>query len=503
MTPLMPGRGVRVALAISAAVAAFGPGSGGAGTCSIAAMTAAYNAGYASYEAQKFDDARRHWEPLAGLGFSPAQARIADMHAGGQGGLAKNQKEALRWAVLAAAGHDARGAALVAGLRGSLGEDAVKEGVEAARAWTATPGDCRDVLEGTPTWIDTHTLRLGSALVRVNSALNETLRQQVAERFPKVIAAAVRRVPPARLYLQEIAVYEVVPGDLYDRYLGWKHERVGKEIQLTIGNLLDDTPEVPAQVLLLEAAREVYRQMPAAQLLDPYLRTYKGKRLLGSPYPDIDNKPFFDLVAKAIDMADQLPADTRRHVEIIDEVRYSPKSKRMTSVGPADSTLGYYDRRVSREGHRVIFIRREMKWSFLADVLLTLVHEGTHASQDRTALRFEQALPRKKADLDASERGGQANAPAAATLRKEVQEITEYLTLWHRRGPNTEEERQKRLRFECEATMQEIATGQTVGLEPGAVEQTPYYKLCDDAKRAMVRWKDDRLREGLKRARQP
>lgn len=495
----MSRRGVTVALAAAVAAA---PTLAHANACSIQTMASAYNAGHASYEAQRFEDARRQWEPLAALGFSPAQARIADMHVSGQGGLARDAKEGLRWAVLAAAGHDARGAATVARLRQSLGDDAMTEALAAARAWKAAQGGCRDVLDAAPAWVDAQTLRIGIGVVRVHSSFNEAVRQQVRERFPKVIGAALNRFPPARLYFQEIAAYDVVPGDLYDRYLGWKTERTGKELQLTIGSLLDDTPEFAAHALMLEAAREVYRQMPAAQLYDPFLRRHKGKRLVGSSYPDIDNQAFFDLVTKALDMAEQLPAETRRHVEIIDEVRYNPQSKRMTQTGPADSMLGYYDRRVSREGHRVIFIRRDMKWSFLGDVLLTLVHEGTHASQDQRALRLEEALPRKKGELEALERAGQGGSSQAAALRKDLQEATEYLTLWHRRGPNTEQEQQKRIRFECEATMQEIATGQSVGLEPRAVEQTPYFKLCDDAKRAMVRWKDDRMREGLKKSKQ-
>lgn len=490
-------RGLILAVAGGALAAS---GAVGAEFCSVAPMIGAYKAGLARYQENNVAAARALWQPLADLGFPPAQGQIAGLYARGLGGLAADLAEAGKWAVLAARAGDGGSTRIVDQIAKALGDAAFRDVIAAVDAWRPALPACLRLDDPRGEKLDAHRARVGPSVVQVDTRFPDKTAAAIVARFRQVVDEARRLSPAATLYLSSIKAYHVIPGDKYDRYVGWKVGKQGSELEMTAGNMLDKSSTFLATAIVQEASRELYRQIPGATLNDPYQHTYKGKRIVGSVYPDVNNRPFFEAVLLALETAERLPPDVRRHVEIIDEIRYNPQSEHMAKGGLLDPGIGYYDRRLSAEGRRIIFIRRDMKWSFAADVLLTIVHEGTHATQHRTAERLARELPGKQAALRALDKNGPGKTKDAGTLRRDIVAAEEYLRLWSRQGGTEEERRASLKRIECEATIQEIKTAQALDYEPSVITKSPYFQFCDDVQKMMVEWKDRRLREGLKKS---
>lgn len=490
-------------LVLAVAGAMMTGGAVAAEFCSVAPMIESYKAGLARYQDNNFAAARALWQPLAALGFPPAQGQMAGLYARGLGGVAADLAEAGKWAVLAARTGDGASTRLVDQISKALGEAAFRNVIAAADGWRPELPSCLRLGEARWERLDAHRVKVGASVVQVDTRFPDKTAAAIIARFRYVVGEAQRLSPTATLYLSSVKAYHIIPGDKYDRYVGWKVGKQGAELEITAGNMLDKSPAFLAMAIVQEASRELYRQIPGATLNDPYLRTYKGKRIVGSVYPDVENRPFFEAVLLALETAERLPPDVRRHVEIIDEIRYNPQSEHMAKGGLLDPGIGYYDRRLSAEGRRIIFIRRDMKWSFAADVLLTIVHEGTHATQHRTAERLARELPAKQAALRALEKDGAAKAKEADSLRRDIAAAEEYLRLWSRQGGTEEERRASLKRIECEATIQEIKTAQALDYEPSVITKSPYFQFCDDVQKMMVEWKDRRLREGLKQSNTP
>ena len=467
--------------------------------CTVDALIESHKTGLALYQAKDYEGAHARWRPLAELGFPPAQGRLAASLARNLDKASAALEDAGRWAVFASHAGDSDGAEAAVAIKKVIGEEAFQK-IAAAARWRPTVPPCLKADYQRFTLLDKHSARIGPSMVRIDPRFPDDAAQAILRAFRATLGLALRASASAELYLSGIETYHIIPGDKYDRYVGWKADARGRELEMTHGNVLDKSPAFLAKAVLQEATREVYRRIPGAVLVDPYQKTFKSKRIVGSVYSDVNNQPFFDAVLQALEISEQLPADVRRHIDIIDEIRYNPISENMHQGGVADSGIGYYDRRLSTEGRRVIFFRRDMKWSYPADVLLTIVHEGTHASQHRNAERLTRELPEQRARLKAIEADGQGNGAEAGRVRRIVADNESYLRLWERKSGTEVENSASVKRFECEATVQEIKAAQALGFQSTAITKSPYFKLCDEVQKMMAEWKDRSLREGLRRA---
>ena len=469
-------RGVGILLLCGSLVA--GGNAGAAPLCTVDALIESHMAGLALYQAKDREGAYALWRPLAELGFPPAQGRLALSLAQNRDQSSADLKDAGVWAVFAAQAGDSEGTAAAATIKTAVGDEAFEQINAAAAKWRPTVPGCLKTDYRRFALLDGHGARIGPSVVRLDPRFSDDAARAILKIFRATLGLALRMSASAELYLSGIKTYHIIPGDKYDRYVGWKADARGLEMEMTHGNVLDKSPTFLAMAILQEATREVYRRIPGAALVDPYQKTYKSKRIVGSVYPDVNNQPFFDAVLQALEISEQLPPEVRRHVDILDEIRYNPISENMHQGGVADPGIGYYDRRLGTEGRRVMFFRRDMKWSYPADVLLTIVHEGTHATQHREAER----LARAKA------------------LGQAIGEGESYLRLWERKSGTEAENSASVKRFECEATVSEIKAAQALGFQSTAITKSPYFKLCDEVQKMMAEWKDRSLREGLRRA---
>jgi len=237
--------------------------------------------------------------------------------------------------------------------------------------------------------------------------------------------------------------------------------------------------------IVVESLRRISGKVPNAPFRRPWERPYKRKRLSGSPYPDADNKAFYEAAAKALDMAAKLPEDVRPTIDVVDEIRYNPASAYFTKAGTLDLAVGFYDAGLGQRGRRVIFIRRDMRYSSPLHLLMTIVHEGTHALQDKQAEEYETALTGLRGRLENLEAAGKGSEAKAEALRREIADKDGYVSRF--RDGKIKDGRAESLVFECEALINEIKTARLFDAEPSTV-QLGYLDLCDDAKILMVRW---------------
>ncbi len=200
---------------------------------------------------------------------------------------------------------------------------------------------------------------------------------------------------------------------------------------------------------------------------------------------------------KVFQISEKLPGEINKYIDIIDEVRYTPISKKFHKFGTIDVAAAYYNRNLSSEGNRIIFVRRNLKWGSAFDLLLTLVHEGVHAHQHRTVERYEQALPKKRKTLKQLAVTGRAKTKKGRSLRAEIDRMNDYVERWFRPGVS-ENGLSQVFDFECEATMVELKTARTLDAPPEAVN-SGYIDQCDDAEVFLARWKDARLKRDLRR----
>ena len=258
---------------------------------------------------------------------------------------------------------------------------------------------------------------------------------------------------------------------------------------MSIGNFLDKTPEYAAKAIAYEAYRHIYGRLGDSEFKDPYVATYKDKRLTGSIYPDVDNQEFFKVMKQVADLASTLPRDLQIPYRVIDEIRYTPHSKYFEKSGVLDGGVAYYDRRWSHPGRRIIFLRRNLRFSSPVDTLLSVIHEGVHVVQDIRSESFEDRILEKRIRLENLEKAKKGKGPEAGTIRMELARMDDYVKRW-RRGVLKEGRLVQDIRFECEATMTEIEVTKAVGAPPEMVERSQYLSLCDDARIAIARWKD-------------
>ena len=188
-------------------------------------------------------------------------------------------------------------------------------------------------------------------------------------------------------------------------------------------------------------------------------------------------------------MAEKLPASLHRFIDIVDEIHYNPLSKHYVRSGTLDASAAYYNRTLSHEGHRLIFFRRDVLYSSPLFFLRSFVHEGTHAMQDQKAWRENHEIPKLRVRLKRLEAAGKGKSPAARDLRAEEARKFKYVVRWYK-GKKTPTGRIPDIAFECEATLNEIETVRAAGGGPDAMNDSAYIKLCPEARRRLIRWRD-------------
>ncbi len=467
--------------------------------CDLASLLAEYKTGLDRHRGKDYVGALAHWRPLAEQGFPPAQSRLAWLHGKGLGVKADVQKSAF-WALVAAREADASGRLMASRLRKDLTQADFAKAERRARSWRPLMPDCWENHEGKSERLDKRRLRLGKYLIIVNEKLPDKVVEPIFKKMRQVLASVGEAHPLAPLFLPAIDAFVIFPSDRNDRYVGWRSEGPGNVLLLSLGNFLDDRPTFVGRMIFLEAARWVFANTPGSRFVDPLVATHKNKKLYGTVYPDIDNALFYKTLKRALQMAEKLPPELGKYVEIIDEIRYIPPSKHFAKGGTIDTTIAYYNKVLSSEGRRIIFIRREMRWSSPLDVLINLVHEGTHAVQDQKAERIAAALPGLREALRQIDGNGQGQTSKAKALQRQIDEKSGYVRRW--KNPKISDHGiSETIPFECQAVVNEIRTARAVEAPPSSLPESGYLALCDEAKTLLVRWKDEGLLGKINRKR--
>jgi hypothetical protein len=192
-------------------------------------------------------------------------------------------------------------------------------------------------------------------------------------------------------------------------------------------------------------------------------------------------------------MIEKLPLELRQLAKTVDEIRYNPISSHFKKFGTLDVVAAYYNRSLSSEGHRIIFIRRKATYLSPLYFVRSLIHEGTHIKQDERAASFAKDLPKLKGDLAILQKAGRGASVEAKALGATVEAREDYVTRWYQ-GTEGEVGRIQDIRFECEATVNEIKAVRLLDALPSAMDDSGYLKLCPDAQKLMVEWQDSRLK---------
>ena len=408
--------------------------------CSMDRVLGDYRQALKDTASKKYLAASKTWVRLSNIGFAPAQRKMAFLKANG---TKKKLVEAAFWAGIASFyGSDAGGFVLKQKIDKKLSEKERKAVEKRIKSWTPSADACWKRLsdkikrKSTRNWV----LENGIS-VQFQKNVPGELVAGLAPMVPNLFEIVRKGLKTGGLYLSVIDRIEIKMGDRYDRFVGWKR---GKKDVLVIstGNFLEQNASFAATAILQAVLRRVYVKMPKSYFLDHFSKTTEKKLLVGSVYPDIDNQLFFTLLAKTLKHAKKLPKDLAKNITAIDEIRYMPQSKHFHKFGTVDAAAAYYDAGLKDMENRIIMIRRDLRWSSEVGLLLTLVHEGTHILQD-----------------------------ARGDLSKDPQNI----------------------RFECEATENQIKAAQALDAPPSLVENAQYLQVCEKAQIMVNRWKDKRL----------
>jgi len=465
--------------------------------CDVDSLVAAHKTAVAAGRKRDYPAYVAGLHPLAEMGFGPAQRRLAVAYSKGLNGT-KDPAEAYFWVQRAFRAGDAKAAKGVRPLGRAL-TDVQRANVEQRVAeWRPTLPDCWNTQRPEVSETGEHRHSFDGYQVDFDPEIPNEWESIVLERFPDVMRGLREGTKLGPFVFAVVDRIEVLGSTLYDRYVGFKPGTDEDVLQVSAANFLDKKPDAFLGSIVVEAARRISGKVANAPFRGPWERSHKRTRLSGSPYPDADNKAFYEAAAKALDMAAKLPDDLRRTVDVVDEIRYNPASEYFTKAGTLDLAVGFYDARLGQPGRRVIFIRRDMRYSSALHLLMTIVHEGTHALQDKQAEDHEVALAGLRSRLENLEAAGKGADAKAAGLRREIADRDGYVSRF--RDGKIKDGRAESLVFECEALVNEINTARLFDAEPSSV-QSGYLDLCDDAKILMVRWQDERLKTGLKKAR--
>ena len=143
-------------------------------------------------------------------------------------------------------------------------------------------------------------------------------------------------------------------------------------------------------------------------------------------------------------------------------------------------------RRPRRVRRRIAHMRTQSSPLFFVRIL---VHEGTHAVQDRRAKRYLIEISSMKRDLINLTKTGREASLHYHNLKKDIDVRLDYARRWFS-GIETQDGQLKQdINFECEATINEIKALKALNASPRAMEDSGYLNVCPSAKRVIDRWK--------------
>ncbi len=439
----------------------------------------------------KADDGMRTLVPMAEAGLGPAQRELAKAYAAG---MVKDDTGlgAAFWAELAFRAGDKEGRRLSRKYRAGLADDARAKLTDALSQWAAKRLGCKGGrVAGAEEQASPHPvpdIRI-TFDKRISDPDQDDLKQK-ADTLLKQLAASD---PADIVYLSAIDVMEIYKGNRYHRYAGWRAEKDRNVLRMAGSNFEDTSPKFVVQTVILEAKRRMYAKLPASSFADPYVREYGGKLIYGSVYPDVRNGKFFSVIRHAFDMAKRLPKELQQYIDVIDEVHYNTSSKHFIRAGSIDSSGAYYNKLLSDDGKRLMFVRRDVRYSSALFFLRTFVHEGTHAVQDKRAQEYVKDVNRIKRAQMKLERAGQGKSAKAQALEKEFNEKLDYAKRWFQ-GIKTATGRVQDISFECEATRNEILAVKALDGPSDVMQSSGYLKLCPKAQQMILEWERERRR---------
>ena len=459
-------------LAAMMAVGAPEPSRAAVG-CGAEQILSTYRAGLAELQAKNLGRARVRWEALAQAGFAPAQRRMAELYATGNG-VDRSRTAAAFWAMLSAQGYDAAAAKLAGQLRSKLRAGELHAVEARVKAWRSGRPVCK----------------FGKVRIAKPGAPDPSRAKSVPE-LEKAIAFAANNIPGGRLYFLAVDSFEIFQAERFTRYVGWNPKQPCYVLKLADSNFLDKAPDFLADAIIRVTRRRLYDALPDSTLADPILRTRRGIKLIGTVYPDIRNDQFFKFVERAFEMAKVLPKSLQRYIDIIDEIHYNPQSKHFIKRGTVDASGAYYNNSLSSDEHRMMFIRQDVLFSSPLFFLRSIIHEGTHAVQDAQAERFNHEVPRERVALQRLTNAGNGNSAESKKLRASIDKNLDYV-IRRFRGIETERGFIQDIKFECEATRNEIRLLRAIVGSPDMMNNSGYVKLCPSAQRMLVDWRNER-----------
>ena len=465
-----------------------------AGVCSYATTLSKFKKAGKLYKAKKYRRSVAAIRPLADQGFHQAQTWLAAMHKKGIGGLTKDPLEAAKWAALATNSWDVRARKLLVEIEKQLSPQQ-KEDVKARVAnWKAGSSKCPAPSKSGKR-IGSYEMANDHFTLIIDEGLPETAVPGVFDLVNSIYTWIHQSLPNGPALISLGKRVHLIVTDRYDRYVGWrKYDGKNYEMVFSLGYLLDKENRFLAQAIAEELVRRSYSFFPKIPYSDPRVRSLDGVHLVGSTYPDIKNDSFYRTTQKAFEMLKGLPKDMLGPINILDEIRYNPPSKVFEKIGGLDGAIAYYNRELGSAERRMIFIRRDMRWSSPMDLALKLIHEGVHAEQHQKAESYALKIAANK-DLLAKLK----DQSKTAKIEKENQRMEAYLRDWYYVGGEQKRNLAKTQRFECEATIAEIEVAKKLDAPPSLIEQSAYLDVCDDAKTKLIRWKNALYKKAKKR----
>jgi TPR repeat protein len=485
-----------ISISMAAVLAPVGASPVHAAACSSADIVAGYGQVMALLKAKKHGRALPGLKRLADAGHGPAQRNLAIMLRDGEG-LPKSKSGAALWSELAFRSGDKAAKPITRKLRAGLDEISRAVLDERLKAWRVARLSCNG---GKFSALPVKAGDDGAALIpgmTLGRLVDDRGAEIARRRFPEIIQAALAQYTMARIYLDAVDGYEFYTGGRYHRYAGWKKNKSKNIMRVPTNVFNDKSPKYFAHMVILTAKRKLYAQTPDAEFDDPLVLVIGGIKVYGSVYPDIRNGRFFQAMRKAFVLAKQLRPPVTKYIEIIDEIHYNPISKHFNRSGAADAAAAYYNKILSFDGQRMMFVRRNVLYGSPLFFMQTFVHEGTHAVQDQRAERYNREVPKLKRRLSKLHERGQGKTPRANRVKKDIDVKFDYVSRWYR-GVLSNGRRIADMAFECEATEKEILAVKAVDGSPGVMRASGYLKLCPEAQRMLVQWQNE-LPKGKRR----
>ncbi len=146
---------------------------------------------------------------------------------------------------------------------------------------------------------------------------------------------------------------------------------------------------------------------PAGPIID-----YKGRKLIGSTYPEANNADFFKWMKWAIDKVDQLPEALRFYPSLIREIRFDPPSKQRLANDANTNIVGVYMVGVDDAFPAPMIVYKDIKWGSPIQFAYSLAGNGVRAFNHKRRLEIAGVLERRKNDTEWLS-GAEAKALAA------------------------------------------------------------------------------------------